>query len=169
MMRLISLIITCLSLIHHVDGLSCFKCMTSNFTNDTCADPFNPIDNHLETECQATWKGKNGVFPARFCVKISGVVVDVDKHVNRSLLRKRLYLRTCIIDNIMDSTRSSDSTGNFRLKNFDQIKGVRMQGTITLCSLDGCNRASSRRASVLLFFSSPLLFLMVMMMINQLK
>lgn len=124
-----------------VDCLSCFKCMTTQFENDTCADPFNPIDNHLETECQASSNGKNGLFPARFCVKISGIVVDVDPEVNRSLIRKSLYLRTCIADNIMDSTRSSDSTGNFRLKNFDQIKGVRMQGTITLCSNDGCNRA----------------------------
>jgi hypothetical protein len=123
-----------------VDCLSCFKCMTTQFGNDTCSDPFNPIDNHLENECQATSNGRNGLFPARFCVKISGVIVDVDRGVNRSYLRKSLFLRTCITDNIMDSTRSSDSTGNFHLKNFDQIKGVRMQGTITLCSVDGCNR-----------------------------
>jgi hypothetical protein len=116
--------------------------MTNNFANDTCSDPFNPIDNRLETECFATSYGRNGLFPARFCVKISGIIVDVDRNVNRSLLHKRLYLRTCIIDNIMDSTRSSDSTGNFRLKNFNQIKGVRMQGTITLCSHDGCNHAN---------------------------
>ena len=52
--------------------------MTVNFENDTCSDPFNPIDNHLETECQAASYGKNGLFPARFCVKISGIIVDVD-------------------------------------------------------------------------------------------
>ncbi|CAM2712892.1 unnamed protein product [Rotaria socialis] len=75
--------------------------MTTNYENDTCSDPFNPIDNRLENECLATSK-----------------------------------------DNIMDSTRSSDSTGNFRLKNFNQIKGVRMQGTITLCSHDGCNQTN---------------------------
>ncbi|CAF0911518.1 unnamed protein product [Adineta ricciae] len=116
--------------------------MTTNFENDTCSDPFNPIDNHLETDCLATSNGRNGLFPARFCVKISGIIVDVDRTVNRSLIHKSLYLRTCIIDHIMDSTRSSDSTGNFRLKNFNQIKGVRMQGTITVCSNDGCNRTS---------------------------
>ena len=124
--------------------LSCFKCMTTDYHNDTCRDPFNPIDNHFEAECQATIKGKNGLFPARFCAKISGVIVDTDKHLNRSLLRKHLYLRTCITENIMDSTRSPDSTGNFRLKNFANIRGsVRLQGTITLCTLDGCNSAQT--------------------------
>ncbi|CAF2137471.1 unnamed protein product [Rotaria magnacalcarata] len=129
--------------------------MTTNYENDTCSDPFNPIDNRLENECLATSKGKNGLFPARFCVKISGTIVDVDRNVNRSLLHKSLYLRTCIIDNIMDSTRSSDSTGNFRLKNFNQIKGVRMQGTITLCSHDGCNQANllTTNSITILFFA----------------
>jgi hypothetical protein len=118
--------------------------MTTDFVNDTCRDPFHPIDNRLETECQATIKDKNGLFPARFCAKISGIIVDIDKHLNRSLLHRHLYLRTCITDNIMDSTRSSDSTGNFRLKNFANINGgIRMQGTITLCSVDGCNHARS--------------------------
>ena len=139
--------------------LSCFKCMTSSVGNDTCADPFNPIDNHLEVECQATSKGRNGQFPARFCVKISGVVVDVDRNVNRSLLHRSLYLRTCITDNIMESTRSSDSTGHFRLKNFDHIKGVRMQGTITLCSSDGCNQSTGLLASAPILFASLLVLL----------
>jgi hypothetical protein len=141
-MLLISLIILIIYFPNHFTCLSCFKCMTTNFTKDTCSDPFNPIDNRLENECLATSYGRNGVFPARFCVKISGIIVDIDKNVNRSLLHKRLYLRTCIIDNIMDSTRSLDSTGNFRLKNFNQIKGVRMQGTISLCLHDGCNHAN---------------------------
>ncbi|CAF1558911.1 unnamed protein product, partial [Adineta steineri] len=49
--------------------------MTTDFQNDTCSDSFNPIDNRLEYECQATINGKNGLFPARFCVKISGIIV----------------------------------------------------------------------------------------------
>lgn len=133
--------------------------MTTNFENDTCSDPFHPVDNNLQDECLAAVNGRNGLFPARFCVKISGIVVDVDRNVNRSLLHKTLYLRTCITDNIMDSTRSSDSTGNFRLKNFNHIKGVRMQGTITLCSSDGCNRTNllTVNSMTLLFFSVFLL------------
>ncbi|CAF3422569.1 unnamed protein product [Rotaria sp. Silwood1] len=117
--------------------------MTTNFLNDTCSDPFNPIDNRFQPECQATIKGKNGLFPARFCVKISGIIVDIDRNVNRSLIHKNLYLRTCITENIMSSTRASDSTGNFRLKNFADISGgIKMQGSIALCTTDGCNQAN---------------------------
>jgi hypothetical protein len=159
-MLLIVLIIVIICYPTEISCLSCFKCMTLNFDNDTCSDPFNPIDNHLEGECQATSKGKNGLFPARFCVKISGTIVDVDRNVNRSLIRKSIFLRTCITDNIMDSTRSSASTGNFRLKNFNQIKGVRMQGTITLCSNDGCNQSNILANNLLLIIFS-LLFLLI--------
>lgn len=155
MLLIPTLLLLLISFSTKIFSLSCFKCMTNNFVNDTCSDPFNPIDNHLETECLATSFGRNGLFPARFCVKISGIVVDVDRHVNRSLLNKRLYLRTCIIDNIMESSRSMDSTGNFRLKNFNQIKGVRMQGTITLCSLDGCNHGAN------VFFSNSWTTMMI--------
>ena len=126
-----------------IESLSCFKCLTTDFRNDTCRDPFNPIDNRYEIECQATVKDKHGLFPARFCAKISGIIVDVDPHLNRSLIQRHIFLRTCITENIMESTRSSDSTGNFYLKNFANIPGgVRMQGTIALCTLDGCNRSS---------------------------
>lgn len=137
---LFSLLILCF--IHHISSLSCFKCMTTNIHNDTCSDPFSPIYNRFEPECQATIKGRDGLFPARFCVKISGIIVDIDHNLNRSLIHKHLYLRTCITENIMESTRSLDSTGNFRLRNFASIYGeIKMQGTITLCTLDGCNLA----------------------------
>jgi hypothetical protein len=158
-MMIILLIILCS--INNICSLSCFKCMTTDFLNDTCKDPFNPIDNRLEIECQATIKGKNGLFPARFCAKISGVIVDMDRNVNRSLLHKHLYLRTCITENIMDSTRSSDSTGNFRLKNFAGILGgIRMQGTITLCTLDGCNQANLLTIHIITIILSFLFLLM---------
>ncbi|CAF0820002.1 unnamed protein product [Didymodactylos carnosus] len=137
--------------------------MTTNVDNDTCNDPFNSIDNQLEFDCQATWKGKHGTFPARFCVKISGTVLDVDANISSIYLYKNLFLRTCIVENIMDSTKSPDSTGNFRLKGFQGLTGLRMQGTITLCTLDGCNRAQNFYDSsykckiiliVILFYSS---------------
>ena len=142
-MVLITIFILILCLVNRISSLSCFKCMTTDFHNDTCKDPFNPIDNRFEPECQATINGKNGVFPARFCAKISGIIVDIDQNLNRSLIHKNLFLRTCITENIMDSTRALDSTGNFRLKNFAGIQGgIKVQGTITLCTLDGCNQAS---------------------------
>lgn len=142
-MFLTAVTVVLLAGLDRLHSLSCFKCMTSDFQQDLCKDPFNPVDNRLEHECQATIRGRSGLFPARFCVKISGVVVDVDRGVNQSLLHNSLFLRTCITENIMDSTRSLDSTGHFRLKNFGGIDGeIKMQGTITLCTIDGCNPAS---------------------------
>lgn len=154
-----------LCIISDIHSLSCFKCMTTNFLDDACSDPFNPIDNHYEPECQATIKGKNGLFPARFCVKIYGIIVDIDRNLNRSLIHKHLYLRTCITENIMSSTKSSDSTGNFRLKNFADIHGsIKMQGTISLCTSDGCNQALIHRISLLTFVFS--LFFLTILTIN---
>ena len=135
---------------NHISSLSCFKCITTNFLNDTCNDPFNPIYNRYEIECQATVKDRKGLFPSRFCVKISGIVVDTDKNLNRSLIHKHLYLRTCITENIMESTRSLDSTGHFRLKNFATIQGeIKLQGTISLCTTDGCNNANLSAINIL--------------------
>jgi hypothetical protein len=129
--------------------------MTTDFLNDTCKDPFNPIDNRFEPECQATIKGKNGLFPARFCAKISGIIVDTDKNLNRSFIYKRIFLRTCITENIMDSTRSLESTGHFRLKNFAGIQGgIKVQGSISLCIFDGCNQANIRTIHIFIILSS---------------
>lgn len=148
-MFLITLVLFMLHFINDINSLSCFKCMTTNFLNDTCSDPFNSIDNRIEHECQATIKGKNGLFPARFCAKISGIIVDIDHKLNRSLIHQNLYLRTCITENIMASTRASDSTGNFRLKNFADIHGsIKMQGSISLCTTDGCNRATIKKINI---------------------
>lgn len=141
-------------------SLSCFKCMTTDFLNDTCSDSFNPIYNRFEPECQATIKGRDGLFPARFCVKISGIIVDLDRDLNRSLIHKNLYLRTCITENIMESTRSLDSTGNFRLRNFANIPGeIKIQGTISLCTLDGCNHAHLSSSHSFILFTTFFLLL----------
>lgn len=148
--------------LHRCLSLSCFKCMTTNFSNDTCSDSFNPVYNRFEHECQATIKGRDGLFPARFCVKISGIIVDLDRSLNRSLIHKNLYLRTCITENIMESTRSLDSTGNFRLRNFANIPGeIRIQGTISLCTLDGCNDA---HLAVISYFTMNMAFLFVIIL-----
>ncbi|CAF3746052.1 unnamed protein product [Rotaria socialis] len=158
-MLFIARLILIICFINSIHTLSCFKCMTTTFVNDTCSDPFHSIDNRFEPECQATIKGKNGLFPARFCVKISGIIVDIDRGLNRSLIHKYLYLRTCITENIMSSTKASDSTGNFRLKDFPDIPGsIKMQGTITLCTADGCNEANVKIVQILTFLVSFFFF-----------
>lgn len=131
-------------------GVACYKCMTTNPKSDSCADPFSSILNPIQNNCQATFHGKNGTFPARFCVKISGRVTSVDSGGNTSYLNTDFYFRTCIVDNIMESTKSLETSGNFRLKGLNSMPGtIRLQGYMSLCTLDGCN--SSRRHSLSYF------------------
>ena len=42
------------------------------------------------------------------------------------------------VDNIMDSTNSLETTGNFRLKGLNSMPGsIRLQGFMSLCTNDG--------------------------------
>ena len=94
--------------------------------------------------------GKNGTFLARFCVKISGRVTSIDDGANASYLNTFVYYRTCVVDNIMGSTRLLQTSGSFRLKNFQSMSGsIRLQGHISLCTIDGCNHARALRLSLL--------------------
>lgn len=55
-------------------AIDCFKCVSINGDRSECDDPFH--NNHstalLETPCMGGRKGRDGVFPATACVKISG-------------------------------------------------------------------------------------------------
>ena len=57
--------------------LGCYKCTTIN--NDTlkdpCKDPFNPGNAPVsiyEADCKSGQYDRVGLFPARYCLKISG-------------------------------------------------------------------------------------------------
>jgi hypothetical protein len=68
--------------------------------------------------------------------------VSVDDYVNASYLNTVIYYRTCVVDNIMESTKSLETSGNFRLRGFQNLNGsIRLQGFMSLCSFDGCNNA----------------------------
>lgn len=106
--------------------------------------------------------GKDGTFPARFCVKISGRVVSIDGNANASYLNTVIYYRTCVIDNIMDSTNSLETTGSFRLIGFQSMDGsIRLQGSISLCTLDGCNHGQSLYSSPSTMMTSFLLIMYI--------
>jgi hypothetical protein len=102
--------------------------------------------------------GKNGTFPARFCVKMSGRVTSIDGGANVSYLNTIIYYRTCIVDNIMDSTKSLETSGNFRLKGLNSMPGsIRLSGYMALCTMDGCNHSKILYSSVLTIIISLLL------------
>jgi hypothetical protein len=89
--------------------------------------------------------GKNGTFPARFCVKISGRITSIDHGGNKSYLNTLIFYRTCVLDNIMDSTKLLETSGNFRLKGLPDVNSmIRLQGSMSLCTSDGCNQCSTR-------------------------
>jgi hypothetical protein len=93
--------------------------------------------------------GKNGTFPARFCVKINGRVTSVYDGANASFLHTVIYYRTCVVDNIMDSTKSLETSGNFILQGFQSMPGsIRLQGYMGLCINDGCNHARTLCSSL---------------------
>lgn len=104
--------------------------------------------------------GKNGTFSARFCIKISGRVTSIDNGANASYLNTVIYYRTCIVDNIMESTKSLETAGSFRLKGFQAMPGsIRLQGQISLCTIDGCNRART-------FYSSSSIIIIGLLLIT---
>ncbi|CAF0770155.1 unnamed protein product [Adineta steineri] len=139
-------------------GVSCYKCMTTDPTNDACQDPFSSLLNPIQNDCQATSVGKIGTFPARYCVKITGRVTSVDPNANASYLNAILYYRTCVIDNIMDSTKSLETTGNFRLQGLQGMQGsIRLQGFMSLCTADGCNHSNLLHSSLSTIIISLLL------------
>lgn len=57
-----------------VNAIDCFKCVSMNWQNKECDDPFhhNNTDDILEAPCLGGRKGRDGVFPATSCVKIAG-------------------------------------------------------------------------------------------------
>ena len=62
------------SLTFSASGIDCFKCVSINGTNPSCEDPFhnNYTSKLLERPCMGGRKGRNGLFPASACIKVSG-------------------------------------------------------------------------------------------------
>ncbi|KAK9497578.1 hypothetical protein O3M35_004277 [Rhynocoris fuscipes] len=58
--------------------IECFKCVSLNRQNKACDDPFhnNYTTDILESPCLGGRKGRNGLFPATACIKLSGVYED---------------------------------------------------------------------------------------------
>ncbi|XP_024085266.1 uncharacterized protein LOC106671096 isoform X2 [Cimex lectularius] len=59
-------------------AIECFKCVSLNGNYKACDDPFhnNYTLEILESPCLGGRKGRNGLFPATACIKLSGVYDD---------------------------------------------------------------------------------------------
>ncbi|RZF34154.1 hypothetical protein LSTR_LSTR003564 [Laodelphax striatellus] len=69
----------CFELALTVKGsIGCFKCVSINGDNPACDDPFhnNYTVDILESPCLGGRKGRNGLFPATACIKLTGIYDD---------------------------------------------------------------------------------------------
>ncbi|GJQ82034.1 hypothetical protein Trydic_g6910 [Trypoxylus dichotomus] len=59
-------------------GIDCFKCISINNDYPPCEDPFhnNYTLDIFESPCMGGRKGRDGLFPATSCIKITGIFDD---------------------------------------------------------------------------------------------
>merc|ERR1719220_2027950 len=71
-------VVTCFVRPNYAEGIGCFKCTSENGSNPACEDPFhnNYTSNILERPCMGGRKGRNGLFPASSCIKLTGTYSD---------------------------------------------------------------------------------------------
>ncbi|XP_008184358.1 uncharacterized protein LOC100571778 isoform X1 [Acyrthosiphon pisum] len=64
-------------------GIDCFKCVSLEWQNRACDDPFhnNFSSGLLESPCMGGRKGRNGLFPATACIKLTGYYKATGQHV----------------------------------------------------------------------------------------
>ncbi|XP_057337947.1 uncharacterized protein LOC130675982 [Microplitis mediator] len=85
--------------LHQCQAIDCFKCMSVGGDNKECDDPFhnNGSIGFLESPCLSGRKGRDGLFPATSCIKLSGFYYDTGVS---------LTIRTCALDS---GTLTTDS------------------------------------------------------------
>ncbi|OQR74256.1 hypothetical protein BIW11_09195, partial [Tropilaelaps mercedesae] len=117
-----------------VEAIDCFKCVSHNGDNQACEDPFhhNYTSELLHQPCLAGRKGREGLFPATACVKVTGTFEDTGD---------TMVVRTCALDS---GTLTVDTElvrmshcGSFY---FDDRY---VRGCVVSCTNDACNAAQS--------------------------
>jgi len=116
-----------------VGAIDCFKCVSLGGKNPACEDPFhnNFTSDLLESPCMGGRKGRNGLFPATACLKLSGIYGDTGETI---------VVRGCALDSGTLTTdteiiRMSHCGGLY----FDERY---VNGCLQSCDDgDGCNRA----------------------------
>lgn len=74
MMSLMIIIIYNRSKTDYIDSIDCFRCTSFNGANQWCEDPFhnNYSSTILQSPCWTGRKGRDGLYPATACIKLSG-------------------------------------------------------------------------------------------------
>jgi hypothetical protein len=58
-----------------VTSIGCYKCSTMSGNHSACMDPFEPGKSNIsfyDSDCYSGQPERVGLFPARFCLKVSG-------------------------------------------------------------------------------------------------
>nr|CAI5844495.1 unnamed protein product [Callosobruchus analis] len=74
-----------------VNSIDCFKCISINGEYPPCEDPFhnNYTTEILNSPCMGGRKGRDGLFPATSCIKITGIIDETGE---------KMILRGCALD-----------------------------------------------------------------------
>jgi len=128
-----------------VDCIACFKCVSVAGDNPGCEDKFhnNVTEDlvELDSPCMGGRKGRDGVFPASDCIKVTGVYVDTGVS---------MMIRGCALDS---GTLTTD-TEIIRMSHCGAFyfNDRYVKGCVQSCNdLDGCNSTSKNVASWTVF------------------
>lgn len=130
-------------------SIDCFKCISINNDYKPCDDPFhnNYTTDIFESPCMGGRKGRNGLFPATSCIKITGNFEDNGEPIT---------VRGCALD-------SGTLTTDTELVRMSHCGGFYyndryVKGCVQSCNdADACNGSYQTYASVALIFSFVLL------------
>jgi len=113
-------------------SIGCFKCVSMNGDNQACEDTFhNNVSDQYEIPCRGGRKGRDGLYPASDCLKITGTYDDSNDSI---------MIRGCALDS---GTLTTD-TEIIRMSHcgYFYFNERYVRGCIQSCNeQDGCNAA----------------------------
>ncbi|XP_019877824.1 uncharacterized protein LOC109605669 [Aethina tumida] len=135
-----------------VVGIDCFKCISINNDYQACEDPFhnNYTTDIFQSPCMGGRKGRDGLFPATSCIKITGVFDDNQDTIT---------LRGCALDSGTLTTdteivRMSHCGGFFYGDRY-------VRGCVQSCDdADACNKGSAMSFPAITFFICTIISLL---------
>ena len=108
-------------------------------------------NDYYDSDCRAGIDGRIGLFPAKYCLKVSGTNANTNEQV---------VIRTCTWSKLLDVDSSYSS---FTLKVQDSDLNI-VNGLISSCRDDGCNSISLLRHNKYLLLFSTLAVLLSLLL-----
>lgn len=105
---------------NRASAIDCYDCNSFNNSDPTCGDPFHPAYGELKRDCQQGKDGFIGLYPAKYCIKLIGTIVEDDIE---------MVYRGCSLDDL------DNQCGDFK------FEGVRYRGCMMSCTENACNGA----------------------------